>query len=121
MESFNTWISRKYVEWRGDKIGRAGTISAFAEWVGVSQPVMSYWMSGDKTPDTAKTINALVSRYGGEAYDILDLVPPSEIATEDQQALNEIAAILRDVPREKQGDLVFAVRAWAKQHGYRVE
>ena len=119
MEDFNAWITRKYVEWRGDKVGREGTVSAFARWVGVDQSNMAYWMTGGKTPESAKSINALVSRFGGETYDILNLSPV--IDAEDQQALNEIAAILRDVPREKQGDLVFAVRAWAKQHGYRVE
>jgi len=82
---------------------------------------MSDWLMGNTKPRSVDSINALVSRYGGEVYDALDLVPPSEIATEDQDALREIAAILRDVPREKQGDLVFAVRAWAKQHGYRIE
>ena len=113
------WIREKYNDWRGDEIGRGGSVSAYARHIGVKQQTMNSWINDGAVPNEASSISALVSRYGGEVYDILGISPV--IDADDQDALREIAAILRDVPRDKQGDLVFAVRAWAKQHGYRVE
>lgn len=77
---------------------------------------MAYWMSGNNTPDSAVSINALIGRFGGEVYDVLDITPVVE--TEDIQALQQLAEILKDVPRERHNDLVFAVRAWAELNGY---
>lgn len=117
MEKFDAWIAHKYIDWRGDKIGREGTVSAFARWVGVTQSTMSYWMSGNNTPDSAASINALVARFGGEVYDVLGIIPPSnDVIT--LTTLQEVANILKDIPLERQFDAVFALRAWSRQQGY---
>ena len=71
MNQFPEWLKHKYTEWRGDTIGRSGTVSAYARWLGVSQPAMSEWMTGNRTPESPKSINALVSKYGMEVYEIL--------------------------------------------------
>lgn len=115
---FSEWISKEYVEWRGNAIGHEGSVSAFAKWVGVPQSIMSYWLSGQKVPTSAKAINALVTRFGGEVYDVLDITPPIDIEIENFHALQEITAVLKDIPKDKHGELVFAVRAWAAQQGY---
>lgn len=118
---FNEWIAQKYLEWRGDAIGREGSVSAFSRWIGVPQSLMNDWLqAGGKKPTSAKTINALVARFGGEVYDVLGITPPISIEDENMQALQEIAELLKDIPRDRHGDLVFAVRAWAAEHGYTI-
>jgi len=75
--AFSDWITDKYVAWRGDAVGRDRTVTEFADWVGVSQSVMAYWMRPDgKLPRSTKSINALVSKYGPEVYEVLGLEPP---------------------------------------------
>jgi hypothetical protein len=77
---FNDWITKKYIEWRGDAVGNARTITDFSEWIGVSQSVMSYWMKRDgKIPRTQKLISKIAERYP-EVYDVLGLTPPSLLA-----------------------------------------
>lgn len=119
---FDEWITQKYIEWRGDAIGREGSVSAFARWVDVPQSLMVDWMQENgKVPRSAKAINALVSRFGGEVYDVLGITPAVDIETENAQALQEIDAILKEIPRNKHAELTFAVRAWAVSQGYIVD
>ncbi|MEN6624257.1 MAG: hypothetical protein ABFD50_22260, partial [Smithella sp.] len=70
---FSDWITKKYIEWRGDSFGHEKTISDFAKWMGVSQSVMSYWMKKNgKVPDTQKSISKIAKRYP-DIYEILEL------------------------------------------------
>ena len=96
MEEFHDWIAQKYVDWRGDKIGREGSVSAFAKWVDVTQSTMSYWLSGEKKPRSIQSINALVSRYGGEVYDVLGITPAEAI----DFAMDSLTAALIDMIRQ---------------------
>ena len=71
MNQFQTWMTIKYIEWRGNAMGRNGTISAYARWVGVPQPTMSEWLNGNNVPESPKNIKALVDKYGKEVYEVL--------------------------------------------------
>lgn len=75
---FWEWITQKYVEWRGNAVGNQRSITEFAEFIGVSQQVMSGWMkkSGNK-PRGQQSIVKLVRAFGGEVYDVLGLPRPS--------------------------------------------
>jgi transcriptional regulator with XRE-family HTH domain len=89
---FSEWITQKYIEWRGNKVGKAGSIAEFAKQFGVSQPLMSQWMKkGGKVPKSHKYINALLRAYGDEAYEPLGL----RVETEPLPA-DKIPADLRD-------------------------
>lgn len=118
--NWQDWITGKYLDFRGNQMGRGGSVSAFARWVGVKQQVMNSWINEGAIPDAAKSINALVDRFGGEVYDILNLTPPIDVESTDIQALQQLAEILKDIPRDRHGDLVFAVRAWATEQGYTI-
>jgi SOS-response transcriptional repressor LexA len=71
---FSEWLTRKYIDWRGDAIGHERTVNDFAAWIGVSQPLVSQHMKkGGKIPENHKTIKKYVDRFGPEVYDILGL------------------------------------------------
>jgi hypothetical protein len=75
---FSEWITKKYIEWRGDKFGSGTSVAKFAELFGAPQQVVSDWMKPNgKVPRSQKYINALVETYGDEVYEILGLHPPS--------------------------------------------
>lgn len=46
---FKDWITKKYLDWRGDAIGRDRSIKKFSDFIGVSQPLMSRWMNEKKS------------------------------------------------------------------------
>jgi predicted transcriptional regulator len=61
---FKDFINQEYVKWRGSSTRRDGTITEFAEWLGVSQSAISLWMDGERTPRNRKTIRLLINRFG---------------------------------------------------------
>jgi len=128
---FADWITKKYVDWRGDAIGKDRSITEFAQWIGVSQQTMSGWMKkGGKIPRSKLSISNLVSKYGAEVYEILDLpMPDSDFPTDSlpsdlqidlRMALSEIKNSIGDLdPDSPEGDKL--VRSILRKHGFVVE
>jgi predicted DNA-binding protein YlxM (UPF0122 family) len=131
MLEFWEWITKKYVDYRGDAIGQDRSITEFANWVGVSQQTMSGWMKkGGKLPRSQKSITNLVKKFGPEVYDVLGLpMPeasfpidslPSEMQTDLRLALSEIKSKLGSLdPDSPEGDAL--VRSILKKHGFIID
>lgn len=76
---FSEWLTKKYIDWRGDAIGQEKSITKFAEMLGVTQSLMTQWLKkGGKVPTSQKYISALIRNYGVEVYDVLGLPRPTE-------------------------------------------
>lgn len=76
---FSEWITKKYIEWRGEAFGQERSITKFADLLGVKRSLLTQWMqTGGKVPSSHLSINALVAHYGPEVYDILGLERPPE-------------------------------------------
>lgn len=89
------WIATKYLDWRGDKIGIGGSVSAYSRYVGVKQQVMNSWLNEGKKPESAKNINALVAHYGGEVYDVLGITPADAFETAVNDMTSELIGMIR--------------------------
>jgi hypothetical protein len=79
--TFDEWLTDKYLEWRGGAIGQEKSVVKFAAWLGVSHQLVRDWMKPEpegKHPKHKKSIDALVRRYGDEAYTALGLPVPSK-------------------------------------------
>jgi hypothetical protein len=87
-----------FIEWRGNT---RKTLTQFAAWIGISQPVMSLQMKkGGSIPKDQKTIDAWCRRYGiTKIYSVLDIPLreiPFELAPEAIQSIaTEIGAIFK--------------------------
>jgi hypothetical protein len=74
---FWEWITKKYIEWRGNKVGNEGSTTKFAKYLGVKRPTVTQWMKRDgKRPEKIENIIALVNAFGFEAYQYLKLPTP---------------------------------------------
>ncbi len=74
---FSEWITRKYIEWRGDAIGQDRSITEFATTLHVSQSLMTQWMKkGGKKPRNQETITKLLNVFGNEVYEVLGFPKP---------------------------------------------
>jgi len=79
---FSEWITNKFIEWRGNRIGRGSSVADFAAEFGANQPALSRWMHpGSKPPRSAKYISALYDRYGNEVLEVLGIDLPSTVDT----------------------------------------
>lgn len=77
--AFSDWITKKYIEWRGDAIGQEKSITKFADMLGVPQSLMTQWLKkGGKIPTSQKYITLLIRHFGVEVYDVLGIPRTSD-------------------------------------------
>lgn len=103
---FSDWITKKYIEWRGDSIGRDSTIKAYSASLKVAQSSLTEWMTGVSKPKHKSTIDKLVRRYGYEVYDALGIPRPEIELDPDIQALQEKYLSIPPDQRQELIDLV---------------
>lgn len=70
--NFREFLNRKYLEWRANKIGAAGSISSWGREMGVSPQVLNGWMNRGSVP-RAESIAKLTNYLGPEVYGVLGL------------------------------------------------
>lgn len=116
---FSDWITRKYIDWRGDAYGNERSVTEFAAWIGVSQPLMAKWMrkNGSK-PGTSKTINKLIAKFGREVTDILHIEGPITVDDEIQKELEGIPPEYRELFLK---DHEAFIHQWLLDHGFEAE
>jgi len=73
--NFPEYIEKKYLDWQRNQ-GKRKTIDEFAAYIGVSQPTLSQWMSGKRTPGI-ENANLLAEIFGNEVYDVLEIPRPN--------------------------------------------
>jgi transcriptional regulator with XRE-family HTH domain len=74
MTSFSKYLFSKLQEFEKDR-GQRISLNDFADYLGVSRPLISYWLSGEKKPSLEK-IRIITEKFGPEVYDVLDLPRP---------------------------------------------
>lgn len=74
---FGRWLEQKYIHWVAET-GRRRTIAEFAEWLGVSRPLLSSYMSGSRKPKYSNA-DLIAARLGPEAYALLGYREPGNL------------------------------------------
>lgn len=122
-EEWYEFANGKYVEFRGRT---RKTISDFADYVGISQPLMSQELKkSGSIPRDQRTITAWVNRYGFVVYEVLDLPVPNDSVDSLPEPLRSISMEVRETlavykvgPDSPEG--VKILDEIMKKHGYRV-
>jgi transcriptional regulator with XRE-family HTH domain len=74
---FYDFITSEYVKWRGPAFGNEKSVTAFARYIGVSQPLLSQWMSREgKIPRSYVAIIKLADALGPGVFESLGIDPP---------------------------------------------
>ena len=108
---FKDWITKKYLDWRGDAIGRDRSIKKFSDFIGVSQPLMSRWMNEKNNP-SLENARKIADRFGNEVYDILD------IPQDERPVRADLREAIRQVPPENQDELLELIEEFLRDHGW---
>jgi transcriptional regulator with XRE-family HTH domain len=95
MASFSDYLLSKLQEFERQK-GQRVSLDMFAEYLGVSRPLVSYWLKGTKP--SLENVQILASKFGPEVYDALGLPRPNPF-------LQKISEIWERIPPEKQQKL----------------
>lgn len=82
------WLLERFREWESNS-GRKQSVSAFARWLGIKQPTVNRWMTGDSNPE-GENLRKLARKLGPEVFDVLGLP-----RLEESDQLDEIPSHLR--------------------------
>ena len=75
MNKLPDFLKKKYIEWQCT-LGHKKTLEEYAEYLKVNRPLLSFWMSGRRIPNTDNLENiALI--LGDEVFDTLGLPRPN--------------------------------------------
>jgi hypothetical protein len=78
-DKFREWINARYSEWRGGNNNRAGSVTAYARWIGVSSTLMGYYINGrdghSMAPASPFVLEKFSRRYPN-IYEVLGLPDP---------------------------------------------
>jgi transcriptional regulator with XRE-family HTH domain len=106
MTAFTDFLLAKIQEFE-TKQGKRVTLDEFANHLGVSRPVLSYWLSGKTKPSLEKAI-LLAEKLGSEVYETLDL-PPLNVDPD----LKRLARIWDKIPEKKRQELAEQAEKYA--------
>lgn len=106
--NFPEFIERKYLEWQ-NREGKRKSIEEFAIYIGVSQPALSLWMGGKRTP-SAQTVHLLAEIFGNEVYDVLGLPRPNpDLHSDDPAAVRQtLLGIVHQILADRHGKRLVA-------------
>jgi transcriptional regulator with XRE-family HTH domain len=71
------WLNQKFIEWQASQ-KRRKTISQFAVYLDIPQPVLSHYLNGRHIP-TGENVYKLAERLGDEIYTILGVEAPDPL------------------------------------------
>lgn len=94
---FKTWITQKYIDWRGDAIGNERSITDFSEFLGIKKTTLSNWMNSGNLPQKEQLINRLVDKYGEEVYVILGRKSPDPLSSVPSGPREQLRAALAEM------------------------
>lgn len=72
--TFASWLEKKYIEWMSQE-GKRKTLSAFGEYLDISQSQLTRYMAGQINPSD-ENILKIATRLGPEVYFVLGLIRP---------------------------------------------
>jgi transcriptional regulator with XRE-family HTH domain len=81
------------------KRGQRTSLDKFAEYIGVSRPLVSYWLKG--TIPSLENVQILANKFGPEVYDALGLPRPNPYL----QKINQIFDKLSPEHQQKLADM----------------
>jgi len=72
--TFSEYLLSKLQEFEKQR-GKRTSLDKFAEHIGVSRPLISYWLKG--TIPSLENVQILANKFGPEVYDVLGLRRPN--------------------------------------------
>ena len=74
--NFKEFLFNRFMTWQTQQ-GHRKTVSEFADYLGVSQPLVSMWLNGKGEPNKTSA-RALAPKLGMEVFDVLGEERPNE-------------------------------------------
>jgi transcriptional regulator with XRE-family HTH domain len=89
MPTFAEYLLSKLQEFEKQR-GKRTSLDKFAEYIGVSRPLVSYWLKG--TIPGLENVQILANKFGPEVYDVLGLPRPNPFLQKINQVFDSLSA-----------------------------
>jgi transcriptional regulator with XRE-family HTH domain len=86
--SFSDYLLAKIQEYE-KQVGRRTSLDEFAQYIGVSRPLVSYWLKGTKP--SLENVQLLAKKFGPEVYDVLSLPRPNPYLQKINQLFDRLS------------------------------
>lgn len=96
VNTFPEYLLERIQEFERDK-GERTSLDKFAEYIGVSRPLVSHWLKGKYSP-SLENVRTLAELFGPEIYEVLQLPAPDP-------DLELLKSIWKHIPEEKRRSL----------------
>ena len=110
MKDAASWLDMKFLDWQTSH-GKRKTLTQFADYLGISQSLLSHYMNGTHSP-SGENVEKIALRLGDEIYAILGLPTP------DLQ-LRTINRLWGQIPPEQRQKLIDQAQDYATQNATR--
>jgi len=74
---FKEWLEKEYIKWLTQS-GQRRTQQQFAEWIGISDALLSHYLRGSRSP-SKENLEQIAAKLGDEAYDVLEQPRPDKL------------------------------------------
>jgi transcriptional regulator with XRE-family HTH domain len=103
---FPQWLFHKYLAWQSE-VGQRKSLTAFAAYVGVSQPQMTAYLKGDYLPK-GENLGKMAAVLGVEVYDVMGMPRPLERGSEilDDPEMVEFIKTIHAMPDDLVGPML---------------
>jgi plasmid maintenance system antidote protein VapI len=71
-----SWLEGKYLAWRANQDRKNDSLSAFARYLKVSQPLIDALVNNRRMRVSQETADKIAAKLGDEIYDLVDLPRP---------------------------------------------
>lgn len=78
---FKDWLEQKFLIWQSE-IGKRRTLTAFAHYLGLSQPLVTQYLSGKVKSPSDESLRKIAEKLGPDIYDLLGLARPDPLIQE---------------------------------------
>jgi len=89
MTTLPDYLTQTFLEWQAAE-GQRKTLEDFAIYIGVSRPIVSFWMNGKRTPNI-EHCEKISLRFGNEIYDVLGIARPDIYLQRINRIWNELS------------------------------
>lgn len=70
------WLDQQFLEWRATQDRKHGSLTAFANYLGIKEELLNLFVNGRRTSMSQVTADRIADKLGDEIYDLVDLPRP---------------------------------------------
>ena len=103
------WLEKHYAAWQPTQNRHHRSLTAFANYLGISQPLLSSLVNGKRTSISEQTAGLIANKLGDEIYDLIGVPRPDP-------ALRRMSTFWSQLTPDQQRGIAEKVERYAREN-----